>query len=106
MYCMYVCMYVSDRIFIADSLVVRRGGSSLLVLVLQKGLVIIRYFDEHHLHSSSTHLFSFQFCFFAVKMKENEILLVVEICVEGITTMMVMMMMMMMVVVVVRYRED
>ncbi len=40
-------------------------------------------------------------------MKENEILLVVEICVEGITTMMVMMMMMMMmVVVVVRYRED
>jgi hypothetical protein len=49
----------------------------------------------------------FSFCFFAVKMKENEILLVVEICVEGITTMMVMMMMMMMmVVVVVRYRED
>ena len=42
-------------------------------------------------------------------MKENEILLVVEICVEGITTMMVMVMvimMMMVVVVVVRYRED
>ena len=60
--CIYVCMYVNAyRVFVADSLIVWRSGGCLLVLVLQKGLVIVSYFNEHHFHSSSTHLFSFRF---------------------------------------------